>query len=77
MRPSANVRAMGRPTTAPCAAPVAMVDNVRAVNVAGEGSGVGAVAGGVIGGVLGNQMGKRQQQDRHDRAGRHWRRGRQ
>lgn len=34
------------------------VDNVRAVSVAGEGSGVGAVAGGVIGGVLGNQMGK-------------------
>ena len=49
---------MGRPNPpAPCGT-CGTVDNVRAVNVAGEGSGVGAVAGGVIGGVLGNQMGK-------------------
>lgn len=34
------------------------VESVRAVQVAGEGTGLGAVAGGVVGGVVGNQFGK-------------------
>jgi hypothetical protein len=34
-----------------------VIDNVREVTQAGEGSGLGAVAGGVIGGILGNQVG--------------------
>lgn len=35
-----------------------VVDNVRAVEQEGTGSGIGAVAGGVLGGILGNQVGK-------------------
>jgi outer membrane lipoprotein SlyB len=34
-----------------------VVESIRAVESAGQGSGVGAVAGGVLGGVLGNQVG--------------------
>ena len=34
-----------------------VVESVRTIEKAGEGSGLGAVAGGVLGGVLGNQMG--------------------
>ncbi|MDP2171799.1 MAG: glycine zipper 2TM domain-containing protein [Rhodocyclaceae bacterium] len=41
---------------APCQT-CGVIDNVREVTQAGEGSGLGAVAGGVIGGILGNQIG--------------------
>ena len=41
---------------APCLT-CGVIDNVREVTQAGEGSGLGAVAGGVIGGILGNQVG--------------------
>ena len=41
---------------APCPS-CGVIDNVREVTQAGEGSGLGAVAGGVIGGILGNQVG--------------------
>jgi outer membrane lipoprotein SlyB len=34
-----------------------VVESVRRVQAAGQGSGVGAVAGGVVGGILGNQVG--------------------
>ncbi|MDP3033068.1 MAG: glycine zipper 2TM domain-containing protein [Rhodocyclaceae bacterium] len=41
---------------APCQT-CGVIDNVREVTQAGEGSGLGAVAGGVIGGILGHQVG--------------------
>lgn len=34
-----------------------VVDNVRAVTVKGQGSGVGAIIGGILGGILANQVG--------------------
>ena len=34
-----------------------VVESVRTIEKAGEGSGLGAIAGGVVGGVLGNQIG--------------------
>lgn len=49
--------------TAPAAKPApicrdcGVIDNVRAVEEKGEGTGLGAVAGGVLGGVLGHQVG--------------------
>lgn len=47
-------------TTEPVArcATCGTVESVRAVQVAGQGTGLGAVAGGVVGGVVGNQFGK-------------------
>lgn len=49
-------RNAGRPAAAACTA-CGVVESVRAVRTAGQGSGVGAVAGGVVGGILGNQVG--------------------
>lgn len=60
-------RAAAQPARSPVATEVALpapcmncgvVDNVRAVEQEGTGSGIGAVAGGVLGGILGNQVGK-------------------
>ncbi|MBA3033037.1 MAG: glycine zipper 2TM domain-containing protein [Gammaproteobacteria bacterium] len=46
------------PVAAPAPCPTCgVIDNVREVTQAGEGSGLGAVAGGVIGGILGHQVG--------------------
>lgn len=49
------------PQTAPAAPPpchsCGVVENIRAVKVKGDGSGIGMVAGGVLGGVLGHQVG--------------------
>ena len=45
-----------RPAAAACTV-CGVVESVRAVRTAGQGSGVGAVAGGVVGGILGNQVG--------------------
>jgi outer membrane lipoprotein SlyB len=50
----APVKAVAPP--APCLN-CGIIDNVREVTQAGEGSGLGAVAGGVIGGILGHQVG--------------------
>jgi outer membrane lipoprotein SlyB len=35
-----------------------VVESIRVVQVAGEGSGVGAIGGAVVGGILGNQVGR-------------------
>ncbi|MHB1359157.1 MAG: outer membrane lipoprotein [Rhodocyclaceae bacterium] len=46
------------PVAAPAPCPnCGVIDNIREVTQAGEGSGLGAVAGGVLGGILGNQIG--------------------
>jgi len=49
------------PQAAPAAPPpchsCGVVENIRAVKVKGDGSGIGMVAGGVLGGVLGHQVG--------------------
>jgi outer membrane lipoprotein SlyB len=45
------------PPAAPCKN-CGVVEAVRAVQVAGEGSGLGAVAGGVTGAVVGSQIGR-------------------
>ncbi|MCW5575424.1 MAG: glycine zipper 2TM domain-containing protein [Burkholderiales bacterium] len=49
-------RSTVQPAASACAA-CGVVESVRAVEAAGQGSGVGAVAGGVVGGILGNQVG--------------------
>lgn len=52
-------RAAGKPaaaTAATCSL-CGVVESVRVLQSAGEGSGLGAVAGGVVGGILGNQVG--------------------
>ncbi|MBL8492313.1 MAG: glycine zipper 2TM domain-containing protein [Rhodocyclaceae bacterium] len=69
-RAPANGYGTMQPATLPTAAPLppagapptvcrdcGVVENLREVKSAGEGSGVGAVAGGVLGAVLGNQVG--------------------
>lgn len=47
-----------RTTAAAACSTCGVVESVRAVQVAGQGTGLGAVAGGVLGGVVGNQFGK-------------------
>jgi len=49
-------RNSAQPAAAACTA-CGVVESVRTVQTAGQGSGVGAVAGGVVGGILGNQVG--------------------
>jgi outer membrane lipoprotein SlyB len=44
------------PAAAACTA-CGVVESVRTVQTAGQGTGMGAVAGGVVGGILGNQVG--------------------
>jgi outer membrane lipoprotein SlyB len=56
MAPSAPAHPATRPAPAGCTN-CGVIESVRAVEVAGETSGVGAVAGGVAGGVVGNQFG--------------------
>ncbi|MDP2107672.1 MAG: glycine zipper 2TM domain-containing protein [Rhodocyclaceae bacterium] len=46
------------PVAAPAPCPnCGVIDNIREVTQAGEGSGLGAVAGGVVGAIVGNQIG--------------------
>ncbi|MEW6514455.1 MAG: glycine zipper 2TM domain-containing protein [Pseudomonadota bacterium] len=45
------------PAPAPVCSNCGVVDNIREITQAGEGSGLGAVAGGVVGAILGNQIG--------------------
>lgn len=55
---STAARAAGKqPVAAAGCTTCGVIESVRAVEVAGETSGVGAVAGGVAGGVVGNQFG--------------------
>lgn len=53
---SSAPRVPAQSSAAPCAN-CGVVESVRAVQAAGQGSGVGAVAGSVVGGILGNQVG--------------------
>lgn len=50
-------RAADRAVTAASCNLCGVVESVRVLQSAGEGSGLGAVAGGVVGGILGNQVG--------------------
>lgn len=50
-------RGAGQPATAASCSLCGVVESVRVLQRAGEGSGLGAVAGGVVGGILGNQVG--------------------
>ncbi|MBX3664083.1 MAG: glycine zipper 2TM domain-containing protein [Burkholderiales bacterium] len=52
----ATRRDAARPAAEACTA-CGVVESVRIVETAGEGSGAGAVAGGLVGGILGNQIG--------------------
>jgi len=65
-QPAAPSAAPAMPATSTLPPPIAapapcpncgVIDDIRAVTQAGEGSGLGAVAGGVLGGILGNQIG--------------------
>ena len=55
--PAGSVAPVPAPKGAAVCADCGVVESIRAVESAGQGSGVGAVAGGVVGGVLGNQVG--------------------
>jgi outer membrane lipoprotein SlyB len=63
-QPAAQPQAAPQPAAQPAqpAAPLCttcgIVDSIRVIEKAGEGSGVGMVAGGVLGGLLGNQIGQ-------------------
>ena len=61
MAQASDKAAMPMPASAPPAPPpcydCGVIENVRAIKVKGDGSGVGMVAGGVVGGLLGHQVG--------------------
>jgi outer membrane lipoprotein SlyB len=50
-------RSSAAQTAAAACTACGVVESVRRVQTAGQGTGVGAVAGGVVGGILGNQVG--------------------
>jgi len=54
--PAPSPRESVRPAAATCSN-CGTVQSMRAVQVAGQGTGLGAVGGGVVGGVVGNQIG--------------------
>jgi len=55
--PQAGAVALPPPPTPPPCHDCGTIENVRAVTVKGQGSGVGVVAGGLLGGILGHQVG--------------------
>lgn len=58
VREEAPVARAPQPAPAPICANCGVIESIRSVEAAAQGSGVGVIAGGVLGGVLGNQIGK-------------------